>query len=71
LAGNVFAGWQMARSLLAAEDCLAAGEDVAFMQAKIVTARFYADHMLSKAPGVRDSIVEGADCVTALAIEAF
>ena len=71
LAGNVFAGWQMARSLLAAEDCLAAGDDVAFMQAKIVTARFYADHMLSKAPGVRDSIVEGADCVTALALEAF
>jgi 3-(methylthio)propanoyl-CoA dehydrogenase len=71
LAGNVFAGWQMARSLLAAEDCLAAGEDVAFMQAKIVTARFYADHLLSKAPGVRDSIVEGADCVTALALEAF
>jgi 3-(methylthio)propanoyl-CoA dehydrogenase len=71
LAGNVFAGWQMARSLLAAEDCLAKGEDAAFMQAKIVTARFYADHMLSKAPGVRDSIVEGADCVTALALEAF
>jgi 3-(methylthio)propanoyl-CoA dehydrogenase len=71
LAGNVFAGWQMARSLLAAEDGLAAGDDVAFMQAKIVTARFYADHMLSKAPGVRDSIVEGADCVTALALEAF
>ncbi len=71
LAGNVFAGWQMARSLLAAEDCLAKGEDTAFMQAKIITARFYADHMLSKAPGVRDSIVEGADCVTALAIEAF
>ena len=71
LAGNVFAGWQMARSLLAAEDCLADGDDVAFMQAKIVTARFYADHMLSKAPGVRDSIVEGADCVTALALDAF
>jgi 3-(methylthio)propanoyl-CoA dehydrogenase len=71
LAGNVFAGWQMARSLLAAEDCLVKGEDTAFMQAKIITARFYADHMLSKAPGVRDSIVEGADCVTALALEAF
>jgi 3-(methylthio)propanoyl-CoA dehydrogenase len=71
LAGNVFAGWQMARSLLAAEDCLAKGEDTAFMQAKIVTARFYADHMLSKAPGVRDSIVEGAESVTALALDAF
>jgi 3-(methylthio)propanoyl-CoA dehydrogenase len=71
LAGNVFAGWQMARSLLAAQAELAAGNDAPFMQAKITTARFYADHMLSKAPGVRDSIVEGADCVTALALEAF
>jgi hypothetical protein len=41
------------------------------MQAKITTARFYADHILSKAPGLRDSIVEGADSVTALALESF
>jgi 3-(methylthio)propanoyl-CoA dehydrogenase len=71
LAGNVFAGWQMARSLLAAEDELAAGVDVDFMKAKIITVRFYADHMLSKAGGMRDSIVEGAESVTALALEAF
>ncbi len=71
LAGSVFAGWQMARSLLVAEDELAAGNDVEFMKAKIITARFYADHILSKAPGVRDSIVEGAESVTALALEAF
>ena len=30
------------------------------MRAKIATARFYADHILSKVPGMRDSIVEGA-----------
>jgi 3-(methylthio)propanoyl-CoA dehydrogenase len=71
LAGNVFAGWQMARSLLAAEDELAAGVDTDFMKAKITTARFYADHMLSKAGGMRDSIVEGAESVTSLALEAF
>jgi hypothetical protein len=41
------------------------------MQAKITTARFYADHLLTKAPGLRDSIVEGADSVTALALDAF
>ena len=41
------------------------------MKAKITTARFYADHLLTKAPGMRDSIVEGADCVTALSLEAF
>ena len=41
------------------------------MQAKIATARFYADHILSKVPGIRDAIVEGAESVTALPLEAF
>src|SRR6186713_1135846 len=71
LAGNVVAGWQMARSLLVAQEQIAQGVDVAFMQAKITTARFYAEHILNKAPGVRDSIVDGADSVTALALESF
>ena len=75
LAGNVMAGWQMARGLLAAEQALATGDmgvfSAEFMRAKITTARFYADHLLTKAPGMRDSIVDGADCVTALALDAF
>ena len=71
LAGNVVAGWQMARSLLVAQEQAAKGVDVDFMKAKITTARFYADHLLTKVPGMRDSIVEGAECVTALALEAF
>jgi alkylation response protein AidB-like acyl-CoA dehydrogenase len=71
LTGTVMAGWQMARALIAAEDALAAGQDVDFMQAKIATARFYGDHILNKATALRDSIVEGADAVTALALEAF
>ena len=71
LAGNLVAGWQLARALLVAQAQLAAGVDVPFMQAKIATAHFYADHLLSKAPGVRDSIVEGAGSVTALALDAF
>jgi 3-(methylthio)propanoyl-CoA dehydrogenase len=71
LAGNLVAGWQLARSLLVAEDLLANGDDKPFMQAKITTAHFYADHILAKAPGLRDSIVEGADSVTALPVEAF
>lgn len=71
LTGNLVAGWQLARALLVAQEALTKGEDVAFMQAKITTARFYADHILSKVPGVRDSIVEGADSVTDMALEAF
>jgi alkylation response protein AidB-like acyl-CoA dehydrogenase len=71
LAGNLVAGWQLARSLLVAEDLLAKGENTQVMQAKIATARFYADHILAKAPGIRDAIVEGAESVTALPLEAF
>jgi 3-(methylthio)propanoyl-CoA dehydrogenase len=71
LAGLVVAGWQMARALMAAEDALAAGDDPEFMQAKITTARFFGDHLLTQAPALRDSIVEGADAVTAMALESF
>lgn len=72
LAGNVMAGWQLARALLVAESQLKAGEgDTAFLQAKVTTARFYADHILSRVPGVRDAIVEGAESVTALSLESF
>ena len=71
LAGNLMAGWQLGRALLVAVEQIAQGVDAPFMQAKITTARFYADHLLTKAPGIRDSIVEGADSVTALALESF
>ena len=43
----------------------------AFLQAKMTTARFYADHILSKVPGMRDGIVDGADSVTEMALDAF
>jgi 3-(methylsulfanyl)propanoyl-CoA dehydrogenase len=72
LAGNLVAGWQMARALLAAERLLKAGQgDAAFLAAKVATARFYAEHLLSRAPAQRDAIVEGAESVTALALDAF
>ena len=71
LAGNLVAGWQMARALLAAEAQLAAGVEADFMRAKISTARFYGDHLLSKAPGLRDSIVDGFAGVTEMALDAF
>jgi 3-(methylthio)propanoyl-CoA dehydrogenase len=72
LAGNLMAGWQLARALVAAEQQLAqGGGDTAFLQAKVSTARFYAEHLLSKAPGVRDAIVYGGESVTALPVDAF
>jgi alkylation response protein AidB-like acyl-CoA dehydrogenase len=74
LSGTVMAGWQMARALMVAEDLLAAPQpdtDTEFMKAKIATARFYGDHILNKATSLRDSIVEGSEAVTALALESF
>ncbi|MDP3135819.1 MAG: acyl-CoA dehydrogenase, partial [Burkholderiaceae bacterium] len=71
LAGQLVAGWQLARSLLVAQELLAGDTDAAFMKAKIITARFYADHVLVRAGATRDAIVEGAHSVTALDIDAF
>ena len=71
LAGNVVAGWCLARGLLAAELALEAGEDVAFMQAKVITARFYAEHILPRTAALRDAIVNGAESCLALPLEAF
>ena len=71
LAGNLVAGWQMGRALLAAQALLPQGQDVAFLQAKIATAQFYAEHILVKTGALRDSIVGGAGSVMALPLEAF
>ena len=67
LAGIVLGGWQMARAAQIAVAKIAAGDaDAAFYEAKLVTARFFADHILSKATSLRDAIVEGSDAVMAL-----
>jgi len=72
LAGLVLGGWQMARAALIAQQKLDAGEgDAAFYSAKIVTARFFADHILSQAGSLRSAIVDGSSGVLALSIEQF
>ncbi|MFZ4651853.1 MAG: acyl-CoA dehydrogenase [Rubrivivax sp.] len=71
LAGTLVCGWQLGRALMTAEDRLAAGDDPAFMVAKVATASFYGDHILNRAGALRDSIVEGAESVLALPLEAF
>jgi alkylation response protein AidB-like acyl-CoA dehydrogenase len=72
LMGITTGGWQMARAALVATRQLGAGEgDAAFLDAKITTARFFADHILTQAGGLRDAIVSGASGVLALAEEQF
>ncbi|MCZ2103014.1 MAG: acyl-CoA dehydrogenase C-terminal domain-containing protein [Burkholderiales bacterium] len=71
LAGNLVAGWQMGRALLVAQALSAKGQDAAFMQAKIATAWFYAEHILTRTGGQRDAILHGGESCCALALDAF
>jgi hypothetical protein len=58
LAGNLVAGWQMGRALLAAEDsCPGRGRPSCRPRSP---RRFYAEHILTKAPGL-PTPCEGAD----------
>jgi alkylation response protein AidB-like acyl-CoA dehydrogenase len=72
LMGIVAGGWQMARAALACEKKLASKEgDRSFHEAKLVTARFYGEHVLVQAPALRDTVVDGSAGVMALTEEQF
>jgi acyl-CoA dehydrogenase len=63
LFGSVAGGWQLLRSALIAQRRLGSSKDngaAAFYEAKISTAQFYADYVLSQAAGLAHSIVHGA-----------
>ncbi|RZF29440.1 acyl-CoA dehydrogenase [Paraburkholderia sp. UYCP14C] len=71
LAGIVLGGWQMARAQLAA--AAKRNEDPAFHDAKIATARFYAEHVLPQAAALEVAIVsaKGGEGVLALSEDQF
>ncbi len=71
LTGNLVAGWQMARALLVAEQQLAASQDSAFMQAKIATALFYAEHLLPRVSAQANSVLHGGESVCGMDLAAF
>jgi 3-(methylthio)propanoyl-CoA dehydrogenase len=67
LMGIVCGGWMMARSaLLAAQDLEAGTGDPAFLRAKLLTARFYADHILPQSLSLATIAMRGADSVLAV-----
>ena len=69
LSGLVLGGWQMARSLLAAERLR--DSDPAFYSAKIATARFFAENLLPQAGALATSIIESGHSTNALEVEQF
>jgi alkylation response protein AidB-like acyl-CoA dehydrogenase len=72
LFGIVTGGWLMGRSGLAAMAAMRQpGADAAFYDAKLITARFYADHILPQARGLLTPITQGHRSVLALADDQF
>jgi alkylation response protein AidB-like acyl-CoA dehydrogenase len=72
LAGTVIGGWQMARAALAAKKRLADGDsDAAFFEAKIMTVKFYAAHILPRSSSYRQAAVSGSDVIMAMPEESF
>jgi hypothetical protein len=69
LSGTLLSGWQMARALLVSEDKLS--EDPDFYSAKIGTAYFYAEHLLSQVPGMASAVISGGRAVNQLKAEQF
>ena len=61
LFGRAAGGWQMARAALLSHHHLAGGSaDADFHRAKIASARFYADHVLSQCAGLAHVVCQGA-----------
>ena len=67
LMGIVCGGWMMARSaLLAAQDLEAGTGDPVYLRAKLLTARFYADHILPQSLSLATIAMRGADSILAV-----
>ena len=69
LCGLVFGAWQMGRALLAAQELRS--DDPSFFDAKVATARFFAENLLPQAQALATSILESGHSTNALAVEQF
>jgi acyl-CoA dehydrogenase len=67
LTGYICGGWHMARAAVAANQVIAAGETDSFYRNKIITAGFYADHLMPRATGHLEILLAGSANVMDLA----
>ena len=67
LMGITLGGWMLARGADIASRQLAKGEgDADFLKSKILTARFFADHVMAQAPSLASATMRGAQSVLAV-----
>jgi alkylation response protein AidB-like acyl-CoA dehydrogenase len=72
LLGYVCGGWVMGASALRASEHLATGTgDAQFLEAKLATAQFYAEHYLPRADAHAAAVQAGPDSIMALSAEQF
>jgi hypothetical protein len=72
LFGIVAGGWQLGESALVAQHRLKEGSaEQAFYSAKLVTADFYAEHILARASGLAQTVIQGGDAALAMDDEQF
>ena len=71
LMGIVCGGWMLARGALIAQAKITAGDADPFYAAKLVTARYYADHAMASAPALAHEIIDGGASALALAEDLF
>lgn len=71
LFGIVAGGWQMGRAAVVARKQQLAGDADPFMLAKLATARFFAEHFLTQAEGLAESVMCGAVGALEMADDSF
>ncbi len=71
LFGIVAGGWQMGRMAVIARARIAAGDGDPFWSAKLTTTRFFADHFLTQAAGLAESVIGGAAGALDMADDSF
>ena len=71
LFGVVVRGWAMARGALVALARAGGGGGDFFYQPKVITARFYADHLLTQAEGLASTVIDGSAAVLAMPLDQY
>ena len=71
LFGIVAGGWQMGRMAVIARARITAGDGDPFWPAKLATTRFFADHFLTQAAGLAESVIGGATGALDMADDSF
>jgi alkylation response protein AidB-like acyl-CoA dehydrogenase len=70
-AGNVIAGWLMARSAVSAQQHIDSGDSEGFYRNKISTALFFVEHILPRSEALKITVQSGSGSVMGIGVDDF